>query len=242
MHLSLLAPGTFTGPAYCLPGKLLFLAIGLGFLLCSAPAAAQIGGGDSLLIATPTPAEIDTLVSLKTLRREPRRALIWSIIPGGGQAFNRKWWKVPLVYSGLLGAVAYADFNQTQYTRFVRALNNRCLGEGNVITIPNRECVIIEDEFSGISTNSLRQQRDNADRARQTAYIGILIVYVLQGVEAYTDAHLQEFDISDDISLRLGPLATPEAPLAYGLAINYDPTRSQRRQRARVEQLRRLAR
>lgn len=242
MRLTLLVSGSPKCLKHRLHGNGLFVCLWALFILHTAPATAQIGGGDSLRITEPAPTVVDSIVSLQSLRREPRKALLWSIIPGGGQAFNRKWWKVPLVYSGLLGAVAYADFNQTQYTRFVRALNNRCLGDGNVIVVPNQNCVVTEDEFTAVSTSSLRQQRDNADRARQTAYIGILVVYLLQGVEAYTDAHLQEFDISDDISLRLGPVVTPGTAIAYGLAVNFDSMQGRREAQARVRELHRQVR
>lgn len=181
----------------------------------------------------------DTIVALSALQRGPRKALLWSIIPGGGQVQNKKWWKVPIVYGGLLGMVAYADFNQTRYVRFRTALENRCLGDGNVIIFPNEDCIPTVDEFDAdqVTNDALIQARNSADRARQTAYIGIFAVYVLQAVEAYTDAHLQEFDISEDLSFRLGPVVQPNGSIAAGLTI---PLGSGRRQRKEVATVRRL--
>lgn len=186
----------------------------------------------------------DTLVALSTIRRGPRNALLWSIIPGGGQVYNKKWWKVPLVYGGLLGVVAYADFNQTNYVRFRTALENRCLGDGNVVIVPNRACIPTPDAFppEQVSDAALLQARNNADRARQTAYIGILVAYLLQSVEAYTDAHLQEFDISDDLSFRLGPVVQPTGQMAFGLTAALGSGRGFKREVKRMERLRAGAR
>lgn len=216
-----------------LPTSLPFLLL----FLFTAPAAAQ--NEPKKKDRSPEPAVIlsDTLLTLKSIKQGPRSALLWSIIPGGGQAYNKRFWKVPLVYGGLLGMVAYADFNQTRYRRFVQALENRCLGDGKVIIPPNSACIPTEDTFTGVSTESLRSARDNTDRARQTAYIGILIAYVLQSVEAYTDAHLQEFDISDDISLRLGPVIQPEYTMGYGLTVPLGANRSFAKELALARQL-----
>ena len=186
----------------------------------------------------------DTIVALEAIQRGPRNALLWSIIPGGGQVYNKRWWKVPIVYGGLLGMVAYADFNQTRYVRFRTALENRCLGEGNVIIVPNAECIPTPDEFDPTRTtnDALLSARNNADRARQTAYIGIFVAVLLQGVEAYTDAHLQQFDISDDLSFRIGPVVQPDGRLAAGLTFPLGSGRRLRGEEVRVARLRRAAR
>lgn len=217
-------------------------------VLCLAPAAApaQTDDGkpnrgvrkmtDSIPDATVVS---DTLVALSEIQRGPKKALLWSIIPGGGQVYNKRWWKVPIVYGGLLGMVAYADFNQTRYTRFTTALENRCLGEGNVVVFPNEECEFTLDDFpvDQVTNAALLQARANADRARQTAYIGIFIAYVMQAVEAYTDAHLQEFDISDDLSFRLGPVANPDALMSYGLTVPLGSGRKRKREEQLIRKL-----
>ena len=223
---------------------MLFLALMVLFL-APATAPAQTEGPQRMGVRKMTDtipnAEVvsDTIVALSTIQRGPRKALLWSIIPGGGQVQNKKWWKVPIVYGGLLGMVAYADFNQTRYVRFRTALENRCLGEGNVIVFPNEECIPTEDEFdpTQVSTDALIQARNNADQARQTAYIGIFAVYLLQAVEAYTDAHLQEFDISEDLSFRLGPVVQPNGSIAAGLTVPLGSGRKRRNEEAKVRRL-----
>ncbi|MTB51262.1 DUF5683 domain-containing protein [Lewinella sp. W8] len=202
---------------------------------CALSAQADTLQRDELLMD-----EADTLLTLASVQRNPRNALLWAAIPGGGQVYNRRWWKVPLVYGGLLGIIAYADFNQTRYVRFRTALENRCLGDGNVIRIPESQCFVTDDEFpqEQVSDQALITARDNADRGRQTAYIGIFVVYLLQAVEAYSDAHLQEFDISDDLSIRLQPTVQPDGTLAAGLVVPLGGGAQLRRQEREVQRLR----
>ncbi|MBB4078258.1 hypothetical protein GGR28_000859 [Lewinella aquimaris] len=212
------------------PARTLWWATLLALLLvvAIAPASAQ---------NMPT----DSVRTLQDINRGPKRALLWSIIPGGGQVYNKAWWKVPLVYSGLLGVVAVADYNQTQYQRFVTALEARCLGDGNVIVIPNAECIPKESEFSvdEVTSQALVTARNNANRTRQTAYFGILGVYILQAVEAFTDAHLRDFDISDDLSIRIAPTVSPGGLAGAGLTV---PLGSGKRRKAEEARARLLAR
>lgn len=212
--------------------RLLIVAL---LLLCSLPAFPQ----ETETIRLDSTAQIDSLVSIQDVNRGPKRALLWAIIPGGGQVYNKAWWKVPLVYGGLLGVIAVADFNTTQYNRFQDALEARCLGDGNIVEPPFAECMIRESEFpvESISTDALRRARDNANRSRQTAYIGILIAYLMQGIEAYTDAHLKDFDISDDLSIRLAPIVHPGATAGAGLVVPLGAGKRVKLQEARLRSL-----
>lgn len=209
------------------------LVLALLIVLFLAPAFAPAQTTGPAKIDTTITVVADTLPTLKELKRNPRNALLWAAIPGGGQVYNKRWWKVPLVYGGLLGMIAYADFNQTSYRRFTTALENRCVGQ-------DEGCVAIEDAFpvDRVSNSALLNARAGADRARQTAYIGIFVVYLLQAVEAYTDAHLQEFDISDDLSIRLGPVVQPDGMMAAGLSVPLGSGRKLRREEQEVQRLR----
>lgn len=208
---------------------------GLLLLLGStAPAFAQYD-----LIRDSTTVVEGEVRTLKEINREPKRALLWAVIPGGGQVYNKAWWKVPLVYSGLLGVIAVADFNQTQYTRYVNGLEARCLGDGNVVIIPYAECQPKESEFpiDNVSSASLVNARNNANRSRQTAYFGILAIYVLQAVEAFTDAHLRDFDISDDLSLRVQPIVSPAGVVGAGLVVPLGSGKRRAAAKAKVQAL-----
>ena len=126
---------------------------------------------------------------------DPKKALILSIIPGGGQAYNKRWWKIPIVYGALAGMVYLVDRNSTEYLYYKRAYRRKARG--------------LPHDLSGQggldSPTVLKTYRDQADKNTQLSYIGLFAVYSLAGVEAYVDAHLASFDVSDDLSLKLGP-------------------------------------
>ncbi len=200
----------------------------------------------SLCLGSLTPAHaqtsdtsVATVRTLQEINRGPKRALLWALIPGGGQVYNKAWWKVPLVYGGLLGVVAVADFNQTQYSRVVAGLEARCLGDGLVIEIPYAECQVKPSEFTveAYTSQSLVSARDNFNRNRQTAYFAIIGVYILQAVEAFTDAHLRDFDISDDLSMSVRPVVVPGGLPGAAVVIPLGSGRVHRREEARVNAL-----
>ncbi len=151
----------------------------------------------SKLSAQSSPAP-DTTVQTAPVKQKflpvPKKSLIWSAIPGGGQFYNRRYWKIPLVYAALGGMVYLIDYNQTNYRNLKTAL------ELKIQDLPH--------EYSGTridDVRTLRNLRDEFDKNTQLSYIGTVIVYALQGIEAYTDAHLMNFDINEDLSLQLKP-------------------------------------
>ena len=213
-----------------------FIAALIGSILLMLPAT--LPGQDEML--TDSLVLSDQPLTLKEINASPKKALLWSLIPGGGQVYNRAWWKVPIVYGGLLGIVAVADYNQNVFSRYTTALEQRCLGDGFVITVPYAECIQTPNEpgLAEISTEAIINQRNSVNRNRQTAYIFIIAGYVLQAVEAFTDAHLKDFDIDDDLSIRIAPVANPAAGAGAALTI---PLGSQRRRIMEERRVRELA-
>ncbi|MEL7122322.1 MAG: DUF5683 domain-containing protein, partial [Bacteroidota bacterium] len=125
----------------------------------------------------------------------PGKALrLGLVIPGGGQIHNQRWWKLPLVYGAYTGLYLTIDFNQGLYVRFRDALEAKLNDELH--------------EFSGTSfddVTTLRSLRDRYDKNTQLSYIGAVVAHGLIALEAFIDAHLRDFDISDDLSLKLKP-------------------------------------
>lgn len=125
----------------------------------------------------------------------PKKALVYSfILPGMGQAYDRRWWKLPLVYGAVGGMVYAIDFNQDLYRRLKTALELKLQDK--------------EHEFTGTSldnANALRSNRDTYDKYTQMSYMGAILLYGVIAIEAFTDAHLQNFDISDDLSMEIQP-------------------------------------
>ncbi len=151
--------------------------------------------------------DIDTFPAVEIISKTrgqivPKRALLYSIIPGGGQIYNRRWWKLPVVYGAFAGIIAAVEDNARNYQRFNTAYQLK-LDE-------------LPHEFSGTrldNTASLRNLRDGYDKNRQTSYVLVVAVYAMQGIEAFVDAHLRDFDIDDDLSFRVQPKLL--APPAY---------------------------
>ncbi len=124
----------------------------------------------------------------------PKKALILSLaIPGGGQIYNKRWWKLPFVYGGYVGLILAIDYNTAGYKAYRDAYIAELAGE------PHR--------FSAarVNANDLRRIRDGFDKNRQLSYIGIVALHMIQTAEAFVDCHLKTFDVSDDLSLRVAP-------------------------------------
>ncbi|MBR9921709.1 MAG: hypothetical protein GYB31_12795 [Bacteroidetes bacterium] len=126
---------------------------------------------------------------------KPKTALFLSLaVPGAGQVYSGKWWKVPIVY-GALGGLGYLiDFNTNEYLRLKVAYKRKLRG------VPHEFSDTYLDDRS-----TLKDLRDQSDKNRQLSYIGFVVVYMLNGAEAFVSAHLAHFDVDDDISIRIEP-------------------------------------
>lgn len=160
------------------------------FCLCIlVPALGQRGTADSTALPQP---KFDRIP-------QPKKALTLSLVlPGAGQVYNGRIWKLPLVYGAIGGMVYVIDFNQSRFKRLRTALD---LKRQN-----------LPHEFSGTGIDnerSLLALRDSYDKNRQLSYFGLFVVYALQGVEAFVDAHLQGFEINEDLSLYIRPQLQP---------------------------------
>lgn len=149
-------------------------------------------------------AERDTVtIASYANRYDPRKALLFAaVLPGLGQVYNKKYWKLPLVYGGI-GATAYAiNFYQDGYRLYRRELfynldNN--LAQDTQVN-PN----------TGYTTSQLRTIVDRYRRERDFMIIVMMGVYILQMVDAHVDAHLKEFDLNPNLQVRVEPSFTNE--------------------------------
>jgi hypothetical protein len=132
----------------------------------------------------------------------PRKAFLWSIIPGGGQIYNKKlaWLKLPIVYGALGTGVYFISFTTKDYRRFKLAYSESV----NKI-VPYSDPTIPQT----IDPARLKQLRDFRFKQVQQAYVLTTVAYLLAGVEAFTAAHLAHFDVKDDLSLHLKPSFEP---------------------------------
>ena len=155
-------------------------------------------------------------------RPNPKRALWLAVVlPGAGQVYNRKYWKLPIFYGGFVGCIYAMTWNNQMYHDYAQAYidimdndpttqsYNNFLHLGTTITPAN------EERYKNI----FKQRKDRYRRWRDLSIFTTIAVYALSVIDAYVDASLSDFDISDDLSLHIAPtiisdksLATPNHP------------------------------
>lgn len=142
----------------------------------------------------------------------PRKALLFSIVPGGGQIYNRRWWKVPLVYGGMGASAGVLIFNANAYKRLRD--NYRWMVDGDPGTVP-------VEPYSSVDPEALKRFRDQSRGYVELSGMIFGFAYLLSVADAYVDAHLASFDVSDDLTLRLRPSiqGAPGGPPALGIGL-----------------------
>lgn len=128
-----------------------------------------------------------------------------TICPGAGQIYNKSYWRVPFVVGGLASTIYCIDWNNRGYQRFKKAYSLKTAYDKNPENYPDGS----PDEFSGrYSSSFLKNLKDSYRRNRDLCIIITAGIYVLQIVDAHVDAHLKDYDISDDLSLDIQPMIT----------------------------------
>lgn len=133
-------------------------------------------------------------------KHSPLKATMLSAtLPGLGQAYNGRYWKIPIIYAGF-GAVAwFVGFNNNEYQTFRRAYVARVDGNPNTV-----------DELPRYSTDQLQRATNFYRRNLEITYILGAALYVLNILDATVDAHLIDFDVGEDLSLNLHPVVFPD--------------------------------
>ncbi len=162
------------------------------------------------------------IIETMAVRHSPRKAALYSaVLPGLGQAYNGKPWKIPIIYGGLITMSYLIILNDDRYRFFLRATEAVRRGEANPL-----------EGFPGFNrletAEQLGRARETNRRNRDFMIILIAGLYGLNIMDAIADAHLIEFDINPDLSMDLKPMAgsalayydhlTPTVP-AYGLSL-----------------------
>lgn len=152
----------------------------------------------------------DSIASRKLTTRfipNPTRALWLSlIIPGAGQVYNRKYWKIPIVYGGFLGCVYALSWNGQMYKDYSQAyldiMDNDPNTNSYLDMLPiNYDITGKEERFKDIFKNKKNYYR----KYRDLSIFCMVGVYLLSVIDAYVDAELSSFDISKDLGLRIEP-------------------------------------
>ena len=121
-----------------------------------------------------------------------KASILSAIIPGAGQVYNKKYWKVPIIYATLASSIYFVQDNQSNLDKYKNAYISRSNGEN--------------DAYSDVYNDSqLLTIVNYYERNRDVSYIVTAAIYLLNIVDASVDAHLFDFDISDDLSINCSP-------------------------------------
>lgn len=156
------------------------------------------------------PVSRDTVVGW---RPDPLRA-VWMgvIIPGYGQIYNRSYWKLPIVYGGFMGCIYAITWTNGKYSDYKDAF--RDISTDEVLSsdpsrsynamLPNGYTI---DRMGGRAsyTRYLQNRQNSFRRYRDISIVATIVVYTLSLIDAYVDAQLYDFDISDELSVNVQP-------------------------------------
>jgi len=133
-------------------------------------------------------------------------ALMSAVIPGLGQAYNKSYWKIPIIYAGGIGLGYAIISNHNQYISFRRAYEMRTDGDSTTI-----------DEYVGKYNQvaTLSKGRDQYRRWRDLSILYSFLAYGINIAEAYVYAHLKNFDISDELSMQVHPDIMQPSPKKF---------------------------
>lgn len=128
------------------------------------------------------------------------------VIPGGGQIYNRKFWKLPIFYGGFAGCAYALTWNNKMYNDYSDAYRAAVNEEWNSSSITD---LLPPGYVGNIShsqlTETLRKRKDTYRRYRDMSIFAFIGVYLLSVVDAYVDAELSNFDITPDLSMKVEP-------------------------------------
>ncbi|MBK5721019.1 hypothetical protein JGH11_09075 [Dysgonomonas sp. Marseille-P4677] len=169
---------------------------------------------------------VDSITFNKNIEFKPdsKKAVIYSaIFPGLGQLYNRKYWKLPIVYGGVLGLTYAITWNGRTYGDYKQAFNDLVLQTGD--SYKNYYSGSPDDYPGGRQgfQDLLKRRKDFYRRNRDLAIIVAVGVYGLCMLDAYVDAQLYDFDMSPDLSMRVTPVfwpATAYSKAGFGLQCN----------------------
>ena len=169
-------------------------------------------------IKTDSQKKIELVDTLKNEKKQPRDWKTWKpnpqkalwlalVLPGAGQIYNQKYWKLPIFYGGIMGCVYAMRWNNMMYKDYSQAYldimdddpktasYNQFLHLGAKITSSN------ESYYQSL----FKKRKDYYRRYRDLSFFVIIGVYAISVIDAYVDAELSQFDISKDLSLKVEP-------------------------------------
>lgn len=156
---------------------------------------------------------------------DPIRAMwLGMVFPGGGQIYNRKYWKLPIVYGGVLGCIYAVNWSAQMLRDYSQAYQD--IMDSDPTTNSHLEMLPLgyditgrEDHFKSV----FKRKKDFYRRNRDLSIFCIAGVYLLSIIDAYVDAELSTFDISRDLSLSVAPTIVSASPLNAANILDASP-------------------
>ncbi len=169
--------------------------------------------GDSIVVPEPTfRLTGDSLTAAQAIdpaqwMPDPKKALWYAIVfPGGGQIYNRKYWKLPLFYGGFLGCAYAINWNNTMYRDYSQAYIDIMDDDPNTKSYENFLPPSFDVNANASRLQSLfKRKKDFYRRYRDLSIFCVIGVYALSIIDAYVDAELSSFDISRNLSMKVRP-------------------------------------
>ena len=146
-----------------------------------------------------------------TWRPDAKRAMWLAIVlPGAGQIYNRKYWKLPLVYGGITGCIYAITWNNQMLHAYSQAHMDIMDNDPNTDSYNDFLHLgnVVDESNKSRYQELFRKRKDRYRRWRDLSVFALIGVYALSVIDAYVDASLSEFDISDDLSLSVSPTVT----------------------------------
>ncbi|WP_299207781.1 DUF5683 domain-containing protein [uncultured Dokdonia sp.] len=165
----------------------------LSFLLVYAFAKAQ---SEDIIVTEETDLKIDTQQDIIDPLRPARAAFYAAALPGLGQAYNKDYWKLPIVYGALGTGVFFAIDSDKEFKRYRNAFKDRLAGRIDEFTTVNEDGTTTEI----FTDDGLIDAQDFFRRRKELAILLTAGMYVLQILEANVDAHLSQYNVSDDLT------------------------------------------
>jgi len=180
--------------------------------LAAASVAGQVKTDSLPVTATSTPKKSPDKKSktdtTKKVRSDASKAALRSaIIPGWGQAYNKKYWKMPIVYGALAIPVATFVYNKKWYDKTRYAYNIKFYNDTS--TVSNLPTDNIDPRLLPLSSQSLRLYRNEFRKNMDFSVLAFILLWGLNVADAAVDGHLKSFNVNDDLSLRIHPGYSP---------------------------------
>ena len=191
----------------------------------------QVGAQDTTELHTPASPDFreQALKIHDQVNWQPNssKALLWALLPGGGQIYNRKYWKLPIVWGAFMACYYSITWNNRQYQEYHAAYRDLSGPDPEhntswLVFAPTGAQASDYQQYQSSLRSTLKRGNDFYRRYRDLSIVATVLVYGLSILDAYVDAELYTFDISPDLSLRVVPeVGLPKLGLpSYQMGVN----------------------